>query len=317
MFRSILAFALVALAAVAGTADAQTYAYTNPTYIPTAQFGPVTVAAAAAPTTVPMVISSAGEATFRVAGTFTGLAATIEVSESNASTATWTQVSAIQNGSLSVKAISSTGLYRFNASGFAQARLNISAMSTGSVVLTGAVGNGAFNVGIDPVRRATYSAAIRAFAPAASATDFFALTGAAGITITVTRVQCDGIATAIGAAQLALVKRTTANTGGTPSTVTPTAYDVNDATPLATAQTYAANPTTGTLAGNIRVGTIVLTPVATSTIAISPLAFDFGSQMQAQGVALRSATDVVALNGVGASFPAGTALNCQIEWTEE
>lgn len=185
------------------------------------------------------------------------------------------------------------------------------------------VGPGGSVVAI-PARSPTYSAAIIGLAPAANATDFFTLTGAANKVISVKRVACSGISTAAATATITARKRSTANTGGTATAASATVggqivpHDSNDPASTATVQQYTANPTLGTLVGVIRAGQITTDTAATSTIGAfgaGGIVWEF-AEGTTRGVILRGAGQVFALNANATSFSAGTALNCSITWTE-
>jgi hypothetical protein len=169
-----------------------------------------------------------------------------------------------------------------------------------------------------PQRVSTYHASVTALAPAASATDFFTLTGSASAVVRVKYVECFGISTANANNLVNLLRRTTANTAGT-STATPiVASDTNDSAATAVVAAYTANPTLGTTVANsfIRSGRLSTVAAATSTLETTPpLRWTFGAQNDKE-ITLRGATQVLALNGAGASFSAGAALSCAIEWTE-
>lgn len=124
---------LVALAAllIASGAMAQTRPVTNPTYIPTGQLAPITTAAVAVPTsTSSFIIQGEGTVSVQLSGTFTGLAATIQVTASPLSisdaSAVWTNYFTVVN----------SGLYRVKSAGLTRVRLNLTALATGSVVTT-------------------------------------------------------------------------------------------------------------------------------------------------------------------------------------
>jgi len=158
----------------------------------------------------------------------------------------------------------------------------------------------------------TYSAAVTALAPAASATDLITISGAAGKTILVRKISCSGISTAAAAALVKVVKRSTLDTAGT--STTPTAVPYNSAYGLAAGavlKAYTANPTVGTSVGDVASAELQTGPAASAT-GNPLLVFDFTNQK----VALNSATELLAVNGNGASFSAGAALNCTIEWQE-
>lgn len=168
------------------------------------------------------------------------------------------------------------------------------------------------------ITQRTYEATVVGLAPAASATDLMTIAGVAGHIVRVTRAECTGTATAVGAANLVALVRSTANSAGTSTSPTAVPADPNDSAAGATVKAYTANPTVGTSVGPVRAAVLVLTPTSSTTIAEDPVAWTFGNNAGTRaGVVLRSASQVFALNGNGVSFPAGTALNCSIEWTEQ
>lgn len=168
-----------------------------------------------------------------------------------------------------------------------------------------------------PVQKQTYSANVVALAPAASATDFFTITGSATKTVKIQYVACSGISTANASATVVALKRSVANTGGTATTPTVVKNDTSPSTAgTAVVRAYTANPTTGTLIGAVRSGVLTTGPAASATLAPNTLEWTFG-EGQTQEVALRGVAQVFALNGNGASFTTGAALNCSISWTEE
>lgn len=159
----------------------------------------------------------------------------------------------------------------------------------------------------------TYSADITALAPAASATDFFSISGVAGKSIFVRKITCNGISTAAAAAVVKVTKRSALNTGGTSTTPTKVPYNSNYGLAAgAVVRAYTANPSgLGTAVGDIATGELVTGPAASAT-GNPPLVFDFSNQ----NVVLNSATELLALNGNAASFSSGAALNCSVEWNE-
>lgn len=168
-----------------------------------------------------------------------------------------------------------------------------------------------------PITQRTYEASIVGLAPAASATDLFTVTGAAGKIVKVTRVECSGTATAAGAASLVALVRSTANSAGTSTTPTIVAADQLDGAGAAVVRAYTANPTVGTSLGAVRVVSLGLAAAASATAA-APVNWTFGNDVGTRtGIVLRGAAQVFALNGNGASFPAGSSLNCSVEWTEQ
>lgn len=170
---------------------------------------------------------------------------------------------------------------------------------------------------VQPIRRATYSAAIAALTPAASATDFFTITGSATKVIWVHKLSCSGASTAAAIANLSIVKRSTANSAGTATTPTVVPYDSLNTAGSAVVRAYTANPTTGTLVGlmsTVRMPTDAATTTASPTDPGSVL-LQFGL-VWTQPIVLRGTAQVLALNNGGATFATGTSLSCAVEWSE-
>lgn len=163
-----------------------------------------------------------------------------------------------------------------------------------------------------PGVRATYSASIVGMTPASSATDLFTIQGAANKVVRVTKIVCAGTSTALGNTLLQIVKRSTADSGGTATNPAAIPHDINDPAAVATIAAYTANPTLGTAVGVIRVGFV---GTGTATALGTPFTQDFGSISDKQAI-LRSATDQLAVNANAASLASGAALSCTVEWTK-
>lgn len=303
---------MLVMAIAFSPAQSQTYAVNNPTYIPTAILAPSTFTTSG---TATFNNNGNGTVLIRVAGTNTGLSAVVQITESRVASPTWTTVPVQTVGGTITSTITANGLYRLNVNGAAQVRFNLSSITGTNVTVSAAGTPGAEFTQQLPASQATYSAAAT-ITPASSATDFFTLTGSASKTIRVTRAACSGTAASAATGTLVAVKRSAANTGGTTSAATATALDSGNAAAAATALTYSANPTTGTLVGNLRSAFIVMTPT-TSAIGVQPVAWEFGMRPGEQPVVLRGVAQVFALNGGGASFPGSSSLACNVTWTEE
>lgn len=158
-----------------------------------------------------------------------------------------------------------------------------------------------------------YRATVIQLATAASATDFLTITGAANKVITIQRIECSGIATTAGTPSVVLVKRSTANSGGTSTTPTVVKLDSSNPAASAVVRAYTVNPTTGTLVGNLGSTRLAL-PLAATGAALQQLVYV--NTLGSGPLRLKSASEVVALNGNGATLAAGAALDCTIEWTE-
>lgn len=161
--------------------------------------------------------------------------------------------------------------------------------------------------------KATFSVGQVGLVAVAAATDIFTITGAAGRKIKVLRIEVSGIATAASTQPYSVLKRTTANTGGTATVLSPATHD-GTAVPAAVVRTYTANPTTGTLQGIVQAKRGTLLTVAAASPA-SPTSFDF-TTLGSKFPTLNSENDVLALNFNGATA-AGNALDVFATWTEE
>ena len=161
-------------------------------------------------------------------------------------------------------------------------------------------------------QKATYSANVTGLVPAIAATDVFTLTGSATKTIRVTKVGLSGTQTTAGPINIQLIKRSTANSAGTSAAASAMPHDSNSAAATATALSYTANPTLGTVIGTMRSSKLFLPTV---TGAPQFLEWLLGSG-PAQAVVLRGVSQVLAINLNGATL-AGSGFDFYIEWTEE
>lgn len=161
--------------------------------------------------------------------------------------------------------------------------------------------------------KATYSVGVIGFTPAATATDFWTLVGSATKTLRLLRLRVTGIATAAATVELQLIKRTTANTGGTTAQPAIGVHDSNDAAATGVVNTYSVNPTgLGTSGGVIRASKLNLGAAG----AAGEVAWDFTTR-NSKGLVLRGVAQLAALNWNGAAVPAGTSLCIEVEFTEE
>ena len=159
-------------------------------------------------------------------------------------------------------------------------------------------------------QKATYRAAF-VVAPAASATDVFQLIGSATKTVEVTKIIISGTQTTGGLVDLYVAKRSTANTGGTSSASTNVPMLSTDAAATAVGAIYTANPTTGTLVGNIYIAAIPLAATTATTNDVIEINFgENGKPVILSGVAQALAVN---LNGVTVT---GGSLKVTVEFTE-
>jgi hypothetical protein len=163
-----------------------------------------------------------------------------------------------------------------------------------------------------PTGNATYSASALAFTAANSATDIFTLTGSGTKTIYITKVTVSATQATAAVRDVVFLKRSTANSGGTASTLTAVPYDSAFSAATATARSYTVNPTTGNLVGNI--GCYKLSIPTTTAVDLPQLNVVFG-QDGPQPVVLRGTSEVFAVNLNGVT--SGTNLfSITIEWME-
>lgn len=185
--------------------------------------------------------------------------------------------------------------------------------STGAPITYNALGpqvtanSVAVNIASDP----TYSAALNVTV-AAAATDIAVISGSASKTVKVNKVIITGVQTTGGLNDIQLVKRSTADTGGTSTAATAVPHDSADAAATASVLAYTVNPAAlGTSVGNIRRGYL---PVGGATSIVNPVVvFDFGAK--GKEIYLRGIAQQLAVNLNGATLTGG-AFDIDFEWTE-
>lgn len=159
----------------------------------------------------------------------------------------------------------------------------------------------------------TYGAGIVGLVMANTPTDVFTITGSATKTIRIKHISCDGIQTATGAVNVSLIKRSTANTAGTSTTLTDVPFDSTNSAATATIRAYTANPTLGTSVGIIHSEKVY---VGTTAVIGDELKLDFTNLSNMQEIVLRGINEVLSLNFNGVTVT-GNNMNMDITWTEE
>jgi len=163
---------------------------------------------------------------------------------------------------------------------------------------------------VDGVRQ-TYSAEISDLAAPGNG-DQFVISGSASKVIRITRIELSGVQTTAGVNDWRLAIRSTADTGGTSTTLTAVPHDSNNAAATASVKSYTVVPTAGTLVGYIRGAKIFMgTSSGSST---DRLIWDFGDR-PAQCPVLRGTAQSLALYNDAALT--GASMYISIEWTEE
>ena len=159
----------------------------------------------------------------------------------------------------------------------------------------------------------TYSAAITGLVAANTATDFFTLTGSATKTVRITRIALTATQTTGAQNNILLIKRSTANTGGTSTAPAGVPHDSTNAAATATVAAYTVNPTAlGTVVGTMRSRKVF---VGQTTANSDEFIADFGDRNN-QSIVLRGTTQVLAIN-LNSTTLAGNSFDISVEWTEE
>lgn len=162
------------------------------------------------------------------------------------------------------------------------------------------------------MQAANFYAASYTFTAAAAATDVFTIAGSSTKKITVWHASVTGTQTTASNVAVSILKRSTANSGGTSAAVTMVPIDSAFPAPTATVLAYTANPTTGTLVGTLQ-NDIVYIPDATTPKAA-----------ESRGFITPAGIPVAMLNGAGESLCinlngatiGGNSLCAHIIWSE-
>jgi len=170
--------------------------------------------------------------------------------------------------------------------------------------------NGAILTKDEDTHHKAYRASFQV-SPAASATDIADMIGNATSDAFITRIIITGLQTTAGIVEIFLVRRSTANTLGTRVPATAVVMDSVDAAASCVPGGYSANPTTGTLVGNIR-REYVFVGQSTSN-SVGRIEWNFGDKCKP--VIISGTTQCLAINLGGVTLT-GATLNVQIDWYE-
>lgn len=187
----------------------------------------------------------------------------------------------------------------------------------GTVVDTTTPGQIAVNLASNSVG-VTYMASTPQFVTPATPTDLIIFTGSATKTVKILKIRmCLGEGTA-GCEQYRVAKRSTANTGGTLTTVTPVPVDSNNAAGTASLGYYTAKPTSlGTLVG-YPIDLFLQTPIGTAGSSIQPPWFDlYDAPAFGQPLTLRGTNESLCLNNTDGLTHTGQVVRWEVIWTEE
>jgi len=172
---------------------------------------------------------------------------------------------------------------------------------------------------VQPLPTVTYSASVGSVVMALLPTDVFTITGSATKTIKIYKVIASGSQNTAALRDIFLVKRSTANSGGVSTTLNNVANDSSNSSATAVVRAYTANPTLGTLVGNVRTRSWPLlgnSPGNNGQFGPdNTIIFDFESK-EAQPITLRGTNEVLAVN-FNSITSAGSSMHFTITWTEE
>lgn len=166
---------------------------------------------------------------------------------------------------------------------------------------------------------ATYGATSVGLVPASTATDVFCLTGSASKVIRVQRLRLSGSAGTLVNVPVTVLKRASANSGGTLATTTalPVAYPLDSTNVAATAtlSAWTANPTLNDSSpGILAAATLGLSTTGT-TLSGTGVLFDWESRNFMQAVTLRGVAQQMCVNLNAVSVSSGV-VNINVAWTE-
>ena len=162
-------------------------------------------------------------------------------------------------------------------------------------------------------KETAYCGSTPVFTTAASATDIFNFKGSGTKTIYIRKItwkQCNSVAG--GTHQVYLIKRSTANSGGTSSALTAVPLDSNFASATASGVYYTANPTTGTSVGTISHCVFLL---GSLVYHLNHVLFD--STKGGAPIVLRGTSESISVNYNGVTDAIGTSAVVDIEWSEK
>ena len=164
-------------------------------------------------------------------------------------------------------------------------------------------------------KEAAYCGSTPVFTTAASATDIFNFKGSSTKTIYIRKIvwkQSSYGSTTLH--QVYLIKRSTANSGGTSSAITAVPLDSSFASATASGVYYTANPSSlGT-----SLGTLTHIPVIASTAPVSQsFSTLFDSTKGGSPIVLRGTSESISVNYNGVTDAIGTSAVVDIEWSEK
>lgn len=172
-----------------------------------------------------------------------------------------------------------------------------------------------------PSISATYAASTAIFTPATSATDIWQIYGSGTKTIKILKIFLMAGKATSGASltDFYLLKRSTANSSGTSVSATAIPLDSANAAATATVKHYTANPTTGSLVGQVFEATQLNAAAGSGNSGMiegmSRIFFD--ADKFGQPIVLRGTAEGVVINLNGSTIGNSATVSVTVVWREE
>jgi len=166
-------------------------------------------------------------------------------------------------------------------------------------------------------KEAVYCGSTGVFTTTTSATDIFNFKGSSTKTIYIRKIVWrQATFSSTGTIQVYLLKRSTANSGGTSSAITAIPLDSNFSSATASGVYYTANPTTGTSLGTISHCVFRLELISGGVIWPGTTHMLFDSTKGGSPIVLRGTSESVSVNFSGVTNGIGNSV-VDIEWSEK
>lgn len=163
-------------------------------------------------------------------------------------------------------------------------------------------------------KETVYCGSTGVFTTTTSATDIFNFKGSSTKTVYIRKIlwKRSSVSTA-GLHNIYLIKRSTANSGGTSVALTAVPLDSGFASATASGVHYTANPTVGTSLGLLRHICNYLSSYSSDRMTLAL----FDSTKGGSPIVLRGTSESISVNYNGVTDPIGTSATVDIEWSEK
>jgi hypothetical protein len=165
----------------------------------------------------------------------------------------------------------------------------------------------------------TYLVVATGYTAYTTPTDLICLSGSATKTVSISQMYIGIQSTAAALQTVYFIKRSTANSGGTSTTLTPLTYDSSNAAATGVVTVYTAAPSVGSVVGNVRIllvasGVLTGAPgiLSLNAQALAPATFTTFSSP----VILRGMAESLCINYNGAALTSGFSAVYGVEWIE-